>query len=109
MIEVDLHRRVLQLQVIVDRPELQRLRRRAERIRRDRALAQRDLAEQPFRSLVRDDRQPFGHRLADAARVIEVVVRDDEFGQRFAGTVARARSISDLVHAWLDGASNIVR
>ena len=83
--------------MVVDGLELQRLRVRAERIGRDRALAQRDLAEQPFGSLVRDDRQPFGHRLADAAGVIEVVVRDHELGQRLAGTVARARSISALV------------
>ena len=109
VIEIDLHRRILQLEVIVDRPELQRLRGCAERIRRDRALAKRDLAEQSFRPLVRDDRQPLRHRLADAARVIEVMMRDDELGHGLSGH-RRARAIDErLVHAWLDGASNIVR
>ena len=38
--------------------------------------------------------RPFGHRLADAARVIEVVMRDDELGQRF-GRHRRARAFDE--------------
>ena len=38
-----------------------------------------------FRPLVRDDRQPLGDRLPDAAGVIEVVMRYDQLGQRLAG------------------------
>ena len=83
--------------MIVDGNELERLEVALEIVREVRRAAGRHLTEDDAVVSARNDRQPFGHRLANPRRVIEVVMRPDDLGRAFAGHEL-VRLLHDLVH-----------
>ena len=78
VIDVDAHRAVVEREVLVDGQELQRLRIARERVGKIRRGPRDHLAEDALVAAARDDGEPARYRGAQAAAVIEVMVRDDD-------------------------------
>ena len=85
VVDVDLVRRVLQLEMIVHRDELQRLGAPSQGVREQLGGTRHHLAEDALVSATGDDRQPLSDRRAKSDAVIEVVVRLDHLRHTLAG------------------------
>ena len=81
-VQVDGARGVLELQLLVNRLDLDRLGILRERIRHDRVRPCDGVLKVLRAGFLRDDGQAFRDGRADAARMIEVVVAVDDVGQR---------------------------
>ena len=77
VIELHLHRRVLERQLSSTSSNFGGLRVLRQRVGHDGVRARHQILEERLVAAVRDDRQPFGHRDAQPARVIEMVMRHD--------------------------------
>ncbi len=83
-IDVDRQLRIAELQVIVDGARLDWPRVAAQRIGKRLDAPPREILEPADVARLRDDREAFGDRRAQPTRVIEVMVRDDGFGDGLA-------------------------
>ena len=85
VIDVDAHRAVVEREMLVDGQELQRLRIARERVGEVRRGPRDHLAEDALVAAARDDRETARDGGAQAAAVIEVMVRDDDVRDLLAG------------------------
>jgi hypothetical protein len=108
VIELHLHRRVLERERVVHELQVERLRALGQRVGLHRPRPRHQILEERLVVLVGDDRQPFGHGHAQPARVIEVMVADDDVRQRL-GLSLRASSMTAFERVSLSGASKSTR
>jgi hypothetical protein len=108
VIEIELHRVVLEHELVVHGHDLELLRMQRELVGDDGVFAGEEFLEEGDVVLVRDDRQPFGHGGSQPAGVIKVVMRDDRVRQRLR--TERPRLVDDRLRPLLvRGTSNNAR
>ena len=82
VVHVDRHRRILEFQRFVYRLQLEGLAILRQGVRCHRVRPRRGALEERRVDLLRNHRQPFRHRRANAARVIEMMMAVDDVGER---------------------------
>ena len=85
VVDVDLVGRVLQLQVVVYRDELQGLRIPSQSVREQLGRTRHHFTEDSLVAPAGNNRQPFGHGRPESDTVVEVVVRLDDLSHALAG------------------------